>query len=258
VKDMAINKLKQERAKYKAKYTLNTFVDFGLSIPLYITEKCYYAAGCIEEKLTGEKTWTDWNTVKEYTPGYNKREVLREKWDTGKGVDMINSNLVGMVAFLAVGPVVAEATYHGLEKLIPQNSHVIREITTSAATSIAGYIAGNGTVIVDYAFFRDRKNHVKEDGSINLKKVYQTGKNFILGALKFDAFFFGGKILMQALMINKGMNPAEASVSYDTIGTMLWYAYIIPTYVTNGTIKPSVLPECMKITVPINTVNSDV
>jgi hypothetical protein len=236
---MKINKPKLERAKYMAKYTANTYIDYILSAPLFITENVYKGIGCIEEKLTGKIEFADWKSVKEHTPGYKTRENIREKWDTEHGVNLINSNLAGMVAFLVAGPIVAEATYKGLEQIIPQDSPVIRQLTTSIATSIAGYIAGNGTVIADFTLYRDRKNHLKQDGSIDLKKVYKTGKDMIIAALGFDIPFFGGKILTQTVLINQGMDPAPASLVYDTAGIFAWYTYLIPASLYKSIIKPN-------------------
>lgn len=248
--------IKVENIKYGFNYTLNTYKDFLLTGPLFLTEKLYGLAGIVAEAATGKRPdSTNWDKVKEFTPSYKKREEMRKEWDTRPGVDLINSNLVGMIAFLGAGATVAELTYSGLEKIIPQDSQLIREATTSLATAIAGYIAGNGTVISDIVFRTQKDYHRKENGNVDWNKAKKTSIEFLKTALGFDIPFFGGKAIMQTLMINKGMDPAPASAVYDLAGIFGWYCYLIPAYTRKGIIRPKSKPEGFGIPTNIEAAN---
>lgn len=229
--------------EFSAGYTANTYLDLLLSVPLAVAKTAYdINAGTFNKFNLPPPEWTKWDSVKEYVPLYKKREAIRQKWDTEPGVRYFQSNILGLVAFMTAGVPVAEATYSGLEKIIPQESQVLRNFTTSLSTAVAGYVAGNGAIILDYCLRVDRKNHLKPNGKFDWRKITLTSKSFIEGALSFDIPFFGGKLIGQTVMINQGMDPGPASATYDLAGIAAWHAVMCHIILRKSILVPKTIP----------------
>lgn len=229
---------------YSARYTANVYLDSLLTIPLAAARGFYTAIGGIAEKIHCERPeWTDWDKVKDYTPLYKQREKIRAKWDTEQGVKFLKSNVVGTALYFFAGKEVADITYDQMKSLFPQDVPIMKELTTSMATVISGYLVGNASIIIDYTLISNRDKHKKENGNLDYQKIAKTGENFLEGALSFDIPFFSGKMLMQTYMMSKGIAAGTASLIYDFGGIAAWNLLVFHIGMRKNIFEPESMPD---------------
>ena len=223
-----------EKLAYDSKYTLGTYADLAMSVPIGASQ--YICKGI--EKICKDKTpeFFNWNKITQESPTYKIRKNLRTKLDTEPGVKFIQSCLLGLAPFILIGMPVAEGTEKFIGKYFPKMPELAKCLSNSIATIGAQMITGYTTFMVN-EIRTNKHKYQNEKGKLNMKKLSKGLKNTIKTFLKFDLSYTAGKSGLQTYFLMKGKDPWKASGIADAIATPLFYLVSIPLGLHNGIIE---------------------
>lgn len=227
---------KLEKNLYNVKYTAGSYLDSGLSLYLSSLEKGYD----IKDSLLGGDNFSisnrSWDSIKEYTPGYNLREKLRDSLDTKPGMLFLQSNAIATIPFFAVGMPAAELAQVGIDKMMPNAHEITGYVTNSVSTLGAQMITGYGTFMANEVRTNIHK-YVNDQGRLSPKKIATGLGRAVKAFLSFDIPYTLTKISGQSLFLHKGNDPWAASALVDGIALPAFWSVVIPLGIRNRVIE---------------------
>jgi len=225
---------KLERAVYDAKYTLGSYADALMSVPIGIGE----GFSKLSQKVLRDKTpkSLNLNHIRENSPIYQTRKKLRDSLDTEPGMKYLQSNIVAVLPFVLAGIPAAE----GAEKLIDAYIPNVPPLAKDGLNSVATLLAQGATGYTGYMFNEVRTNPQKymgENGKIKPKKVWDGFVKSVKAFVSFDAPYALGKIGGQTAFLAMGKDPWKATTLFDGLALPTWYAIAIPLGLHKGLIE---------------------
>tara|TARA_Y100000310_G_scaffold341676_1_gene441615 strand:- start:12653 stop:13192 length:540 start_codon:yes stop_codon:yes gene_type:complete len=163
-------------------------------------------------------------------------ERLRESLDTEPGMHYLQSNILAVVPFVAVGMPAAEAAQSLIDKYMSGANEVVQMVANSSATLLAQMVFAYSTFMGnEVRTNRDKYN--EDNGRISPRKVVRGTLNAAKAFLSFDIPFSLSKISGQSWFLYSGKDPWKASGIFDSIAIPLWYTVAIPYGLHNGVIE---------------------
>lgn len=227
------------KLRYDIKYTLGSYADLALSVPILAAKGIAKTSEYIANKV-GYKNpdCLNWDNIEQRSETCSARKTLRDKLDTRPGNLFIVSNLVALAPFYFAGSPVADFAADMLKKHCPDANEIAKCVTNSAGTILGQFIAGYTTYMASEVTLNKQK-FVNDKGKISPRKVWDEFKNAAKAFFfVFDAPYATLKLAAQSYMISQGQNPGVASEMFDNI--------LLPTYF--GTCIPLGLHKRMIIT----------
>jgi hypothetical protein len=210
---------------YEAKYTVGTYADCAMSIPIWAAEKIGQSARMILGNRTPE--FFDVGKMSERSEIYRVREKLRENLDTRPGALYVQSNVLALVPFVAVGMPAAELANSGIEGLMSDAPELAKCAVNSVVT-LGAQMATGYTGFMMNEVRTNRKKYVGKDGKLSAKKIGAGFWNTVKTFWKFDLSYIVAKLGLQTRYLMTGRDPWAASIEADGLAVPLWYVVAVP------------------------------
>lgn len=223
-----------ERALYYAKYTVGSYADAIVSIPIWTTEKIAKASETVFGRNNPE--FLSWSHITNRSEVYRGREKLRDSLDTRAGALYLQSNVIGVIPFVLVGMPVAELAQDGIEAYISRVPEIVQYATNSLVTLAAQMVAGYTTFMANEVRVNKHK-YVDEAGRIKIRKIGIGLKNAVKAFLTFDLSYIGSKTIGQSVLLAQGKNPWKASALFDTIAFPAFWSLAVYLGLRNNVIE---------------------
>lgn len=222
--------------KEYSKYAAGSYLDGALSLYLSLLENGYNIKDSVNGTDNLNQFKSSWDSVKEYTLGYNLREKLRNSMDTRPGVLYLQSNLIGAIPFFGIGMPAAELAQVGIEKLMPEESEILKNAINSCVTLVSQFVFGYGGFMINEVRTNKYK-YVNEKGKLSPKKIFNGLVKFAKAGLSFDIPYTSSKLAGQTYLLLEGKDPWQASALFDLAAIPVWYGVAIPLGLKYGVIE---------------------
>lgn len=224
-------------AKYYINYTLGSYADGIMSLPIGIARGISKSAVCLCDKVNcGTPEFFKWDETTQKSPTYQKRQTLRDKLDTEQGVKFLQSNLAGLPPFFLIGIPAAEGMQRLIEKNMADSSEIVQYIANSLGTIAIQMWTGYAAFILN-EIRTNKQKYVNENGKLSLSKIGDGMKKTINAFLTFDLTYAGLKIAGQSTMLALKKSPAIASAVADAVVLPVYYAVAISLGLSKGLIE---------------------
>ncbi len=222
---------------YKTKYTLGSYADLFMSVPISISRGISKSANCLCDKLNCETPeFFDWEKTTQNSPTYKARQNLRDKLDTEPGVKFLASNLLSTPPFFLIGMPAAEGMHKFIEKHMAESPEIVQHITNSLGTLLAQMITGY-TIFMLGEVYSNKQKYVNENGKLSAKKIVSGVWTALKTFLTFDLSYIGIKTVGQSTMLALGKKPAIASALADMMIFPAYWSLAIPLGLKKGLIS---------------------
>jgi hypothetical protein len=213
------------RRAYEARYTAGTYADCVMSIPIWTAEKI----GQGTRMVLGERTpeFFDVNKMRERSEIYGVREALRNGLDTRPGALYIQSNVLALVPFIAIGMPAAELANSGIESLMSDAPELAKCAVNSVVTLGAQMATGYAGFMVNEVR-TNRSKYADDTNRLSVGKIGAGFWNIMKTFWKFDLSYIVAKLGLQTQCLMTGRDPWIASVEADSLAVPLWYAVAVP------------------------------
>ncbi len=228
-----------EKLAYEAKYTVGTYLDSLMSVPIWAGEKIIRGSKRLIGKEGSELTSDE---IFKRSPIYRTRRRLRDSLDTRPGALYVRSNLLAAVPFLAIGMPAAELADKGIEDIIPYAPELGKCLVNSLITLSAQMITGYSSYVAFEVHANPQKYH-GENGKLNTSRIAKTAWDTIKTFWKFDLTYITGKTALQTAYLMNGQDPWEASAVADGLVIPVWYSVAIPLGLRGGLIETNKTSE---------------
>jgi len=173
-----------------------------MSLPIWAAEKIGQGARMILGERTPE--FFDVGKMRERSEIYGVREKLRENLDTRPGALYIESNVLALIPFVAVGMPAAELANSGIESFMGGAPELVKCAVNSVAT-LGAQMATGYTGFMANEVRTNREKYVGEDGKLSAKKIGSGFWNMIKTFWKFDLSYIVAKLGLQTEYLMTGM-----------------------------------------------------
>ncbi len=234
---------KLQRLGYEAKYTLGSYVDGIMSIPIFTGEKIAHGI----EKVLGENTpkCLTREYTREHSLLYQTRQKLRDSLETRPGSIYLGNNLLSAIPFFGAGIPTAEFAQSGIEYFIEKSPELVQSgvnsLITLAAQIVTGYSAFMGIEV-----FSNRHKYVDEGNRISGSKVKDCLKNTIKTFLPFDLSYIATKMVGQSWLLLEGKDPWVATSLFDSMAIPTFTALAVVLGLRGGIIDTKRIKEFRK------------